>query len=173
MGTLVGGDYYELARNSMVPAELVADPPRYSICVAQLEAAAAAAPRKLYTLTGVQLLSKCRQLYQALRSQAAAFVGVAGDDKPAPGSPAILSAPEIERLVHHYVGDEDAEALVRANELGMRPLAAHCHAGLAKLARRVGEPQDADEHFATASAMYRDMGMTSWLKKLEGELRPE
>ena len=47
------------------------------------------------------------------RAQAAAFVGVAGEDKPAPGSPAILSAPEIERLVHHYVGDEDAEAIVR------------------------------------------------------------
>jgi PAS domain S-box-containing protein len=47
------------------------------------------------------------------RAQAAAFVGVAGDDRPAPSAPAILSAPEIERLVHHYVGDEDAEAIVR------------------------------------------------------------
>jgi len=42
-----------------------------------------------------------------------AFVGVAVEDKPTPGAPAILSAPEIERLVHHYVGDEDAEAIVR------------------------------------------------------------
>ncbi len=47
------------------------------------------------------------------RAQAAAFVGLAGEDKPAPSPPAILSAPEIERLVHHYVGDEDAEAIVR------------------------------------------------------------
>ena len=47
------------------------------------------------------------------RAQAAAFVGMAGEDRPAPGPPAILSAPEIERLVHHYVGDEDAEAIVR------------------------------------------------------------
>ena len=47
------------------------------------------------------------------RAQAAAFVGVGGDDRPAPSAPAILSAPEIERLVHHYVGDEDAEAIVR------------------------------------------------------------
>lgn len=47
------------------------------------------------------------------RAQAAAFVGVAGEDKLAPSPPAILSAPEIERLVHHYVGDEDAEAIVR------------------------------------------------------------
>jgi PAS domain S-box-containing protein len=47
------------------------------------------------------------------RAQAAAFVGAAGEDRPAPGAPAILSATEIERLVHHYVGDEDAEAIVR------------------------------------------------------------
>jgi PAS domain S-box-containing protein len=47
------------------------------------------------------------------RVQAAAFVGVAGEDRPAPSAPAILSATEIERLVHHYVGDDDAEAIVR------------------------------------------------------------
>ena len=47
------------------------------------------------------------------RSQAAAFVGLPGEEKIAPGAPAILSAPEIERLVHHYVGDEEAEAIVR------------------------------------------------------------
>src|SRR5262245_7903662 len=46
------------------------------------------------------------------RIQAAAFVGAPVDDKSAPSAPAILSAPEIERLVHHYVGDEGAEAIV-------------------------------------------------------------
>jgi hypothetical protein len=74
MSTLAGGDYYELSREHQLPAGLVSDPPRYSRCVAQLEAASAAAPRKLYELSGVQLLAKCRQLYQALRSQAAAFL---------------------------------------------------------------------------------------------------
>jgi PAS domain S-box-containing protein len=47
------------------------------------------------------------------RSQAAAFVGTPVEDKIAPGASAILSAPEIERLVHHYVGEEEAEAIVR------------------------------------------------------------
>ncbi len=47
------------------------------------------------------------------RSQASAFVGAAAEDKGAPGAPAILSAPEIERLIHHYVGDEEAEAIVK------------------------------------------------------------
>ena len=46
------------------------------------------------------------------RSQAAAFVGPPGEEKIAPGAPP-LSAPEIERLVHHYVGDDEAEAIVR------------------------------------------------------------
>jgi PAS domain S-box-containing protein len=48
------------------------------------------------------------------RSQAAAFVGAPVEDKTTlSAAPAILSAPEIERLVHHYVGDEEAEAIVR------------------------------------------------------------
>jgi PAS domain S-box-containing protein len=55
------------------------------------------------------------------RAQAAAFVGAPVDDKSAPGAPAILSAPEIERLVHHYVGDEEAEAIVKELFAGKAP----------------------------------------------------
>src|SRR5262249_60012262 len=55
------------------------------------------------------------------RSQAAAFVGVPGEDKHPGGSPAILSATEIERLVHNYVGDEEAEAIVRELFRGKSP----------------------------------------------------
>ena len=61
-------------------------------------------------------------------------------------------------------------ALSIANELGMRPLVAHCHAGLAKLYRRTGRHTESDEHFSTAAAMYRDMGMTYWLERAEREL---
>jgi PAS domain S-box-containing protein len=47
-------------------------------------------------------------------AQAAAFVGTPAEEKVAlSAAPAILSAPEIERLVHHYVGDVDAEAIVQ------------------------------------------------------------
>src|SRR2546426_781986 len=55
------------------------------------------------------------------RSQAAAFVGTAGEDKHPAGAPAILSATEIERLVHHYVGAEEAEPLVRELFRGKAP----------------------------------------------------
>jgi PAS domain S-box-containing protein len=45
------------------------------------------------------------------RSQAAAFVGVA--DAEPPRIPAILSVPEIERLLHLYVPAEDSDAILR------------------------------------------------------------
>ena len=61
------------------------------------------------------------------------------------------------------------ESLALADRLGMRPLIAHCHAGLAKLWRRTGKPADANEHFRAAAALYREMGMTYWLEKANAE----
>jgi predicted ATPase/class 3 adenylate cyclase len=61
------------------------------------------------------------------------------------------------------------ESLTLAGELGMRPLIAHGHAGLAKLYRRTGQRTEADVHFAAATSMYREMGMTYWLEKAEAE----
>ncbi len=46
----------------------------------------------------------------------------------------------------------------------MRPLVAHCYLGLGKLSRRTGKRQEAQEHFATATSMYREMGMMYWLE---------
>jgi hypothetical protein len=50
------------------------------------------------------------------------------------------------------------EAKALADELGMRPLAAHCHLGLGKLYQRTGKPAEAQEHLTTATTMYREMG---------------
>jgi len=63
------------------------------------------------------------------------------------------------------------EALTLAEELGMRPLNAHCHFGLGKLHRGTGQRQQAQEHLTTATTMYREMGMTYWLEKAEAEMR--
>ena len=41
--------------------------------------------------------------------------------------------------------------LALAEELGMRPLVAHCHLGLGKLYRRTGDGAKAQEHLTTAS----------------------
>jgi len=55
--------------------------------------------------------------------------------------------------------------------LGMRPLIAHCHLGLAKLYRGMGKRQQAKEHLTTATAMMREMDMGLWLEKAEVELK--
>ena len=74
--------------------------------------------------------------------------------------------PDLESAEAHY-----ARALSRADELGMRPLAAHCHLGFAKLYRRTGREEQAREHLTTATTMYRELRMDFWLVQGETELR--
>ena len=70
--------------------------------------------------------------------------------------------PDLESAEAHY-----RQALARADELGMRPLVAHCHLGLGKLYRRTGDRAKAGEHLATATTMYREMDMGFWLEQAE------
>jgi hypothetical protein len=57
--------------------------------------------------------------------------------------------------------------LVLAESHGMRPLAAHCHAGLAKLYERTGEFEQRNAHLIAATRMYREMDMRFWLETAE------
>jgi hypothetical protein len=66
--------------------------------------------------------------------------------------------------------EPNRQALALAEELGLRPLVAHCHLGLGKLYRRTDKREQAQEHLATATSMYREMGMTYWLEKAEAEM---
>ena len=61
------------------------------------------------------------------------------------------------------------EALDLANEMGMRPLQAHCHLSLGKLYRRTGRLDEARAELWTAVAMLREMEMAHWLPEAEGE----
>ena len=70
--------------------------------------------------------------------------------------------PDLASAEAHY-----RQALARADELGMRPLVAHCHLGLGKLYRRTGDGAKAEEHLTTARAMYREMDMRFWMEKAE------
>ncbi len=70
--------------------------------------------------------------------------------------------PDVATAEAHY-----SAAMTLASELDMRPLVAHCHRGLGRLYRRTDDPKKAQEHLTTARAMYGEMGMTYWLKKLE------
>ena len=57
------------------------------------------------------------------------------------------------------------QALALAEELGLRPLIAHCHLGLGKLYWRTDKHEPAREHLTTATIMYGEMDMTYWLEK--------
>jgi len=100
MATLAGGDYHELSAGRTVPEGLVSDPPSYGRCVARLEAVMAAAPIKTGAHpTGVQLLTKCRQLYRAIKAQATELLvttelvfGLAADEGVAVSEAQVLAA---------------------------------------------------------------------------------
>jgi tetratricopeptide (TPR) repeat protein len=74
--------------------------------------------------------------------------------------------PDVDVADFHF-----SEAISVATELGLRPLAAHCHARLAKLYGRIGKHPQAHEHFQTATAMYREMGMAYWLEQAEAAFK--
>jgi tetratricopeptide (TPR) repeat protein len=73
--------------------------------------------------------------------------------------------PEHEQAEAHY-----RQALTLAEELGMRPLQAHCHHGLGTLYATVGQREQAHAALTTALEMYRAMDMTFWLPQAEAAL---
>jgi class 3 adenylate cyclase/tetratricopeptide (TPR) repeat protein len=72
---------------------------------------------------------------------------------------------EGEPAVSHY-----RQALTLAEELGMRPLQAHCHHGLGTLYAATGQREQACTELAAAIALYRAMEMTFWLPQTEAVL---
>ena len=66
--------------------------------------------------------------------------------------------------IHHR------QALVLAEELGMRPLQAHCHLGLGALYVQTGRPEPARIELTAAIALYHNMEMTFWLPQAEAAL---
>jgi class 3 adenylate cyclase/DNA-binding winged helix-turn-helix (wHTH) protein/tetratricopeptide (TPR) repeat protein len=62
------------------------------------------------------------------------------------------------------------QALALAEELGMRPLQAHCHRGLGALYGALGRHQQARTALSTAIELYRAMDMTFWLPQTEAAL---
>ena len=73
--------------------------------------------------------------------------------------------PEHEQAEAHY-----QQALALADELGMRPLQAHCHLGLGTLYGRVGQCEQARIELAAAIDLYRAMDMAFWLPQAEAAL---
>jgi class 3 adenylate cyclase/tetratricopeptide (TPR) repeat protein len=73
---------------------------------------------------------------------------------------------DVERAEGYY-----REAIALADELGMRPLAAHCHFQLGKLLRQAPKADESRRHLSAAATMYREMNMRGWLQQLDAKLR--
>jgi tetratricopeptide (TPR) repeat protein len=73
--------------------------------------------------------------------------------------------PKVDQAENFY-----QQALALADELGMRPLVAHCHLGLGTLYRKIGRHEQGEDELATAAEMYHAMEMTFWLGRADAEL---
>jgi tetratricopeptide (TPR) repeat protein len=73
--------------------------------------------------------------------------------------------PGHERAEAHY-----RQALALAEELGMRPLQAHCHRGLGTLYAMTGQREQARAESSLAIELYKAMEMTFWLPQAEAAL---
>jgi DNA-binding winged helix-turn-helix (wHTH) protein/tetratricopeptide (TPR) repeat protein len=62
------------------------------------------------------------------------------------------------------------QALALADELGMRPLQAHCYLGLGRLYAKIDQRQQACAALSAAIDLYRAMEMTFWLPQTEAAL---
>ena len=73
--------------------------------------------------------------------------------------------PQVEPAAAYY-----RQALALAEELGRRPLQAHCHHSLGTLYAATGQREQARVALATAIDLYRAMAMTFWLPQTEAAL---
>jgi tetratricopeptide (TPR) repeat protein len=73
--------------------------------------------------------------------------------------------PEAEQAEAYY-----RQALALADELGMRPLQAHCHLGLGTLYSATGRQPQARTELLAAITLYRAMEMSFWLPQTEAAL---
>jgi class 3 adenylate cyclase/tetratricopeptide (TPR) repeat protein len=73
--------------------------------------------------------------------------------------------PEVEQAESYYHAARGV-----ADELGMRPLLAHCHQGLGTLYAKTGRRDQAHTELSTAIDLYRAMEMTFWLPQAEATL---
>ena len=73
--------------------------------------------------------------------------------------------PDLDQAAGHY-----RQALALAEDLGIRPLQAHCHLGLGTLYARTGQREQARANLSAAIELYRAMDMAFWLPQAEAAL---
>jgi tetratricopeptide (TPR) repeat protein len=62
------------------------------------------------------------------------------------------------------------QALALAEDLGMRPVQAHCHLGLGMLYAKLNRQEQAHVELGAAIDLYRAMDMTFWLPQSEAAM---
>jgi tetratricopeptide (TPR) repeat protein len=108
--------------------------------------------------TAVKALHLCRTLGQrGAEAQSLYLLGeIACSNEP----------PDLEAARRRF-----GEAMARAQELGMQSLVARCHLSLGELGRRRGQHARARQHLDIAASLYREMGISFWLEKVEVEAK--
>jgi DNA-binding SARP family transcriptional activator len=71
-----------------------------------------------------------------------------------------------------YAEGQLQQALALAATLVLRPVAAHCRVGLARVCQHRGKHHDAREHLASAIGMYLEMEMPFWAGRAQELLAP-
>lgn len=77
-----------------------------------------------------------------------------------------LDPPASERAV-----EQATRALALADELELRPLAAHCHLTLGQASTHEGKAESAKRHLGSAASLFREMHMGLWLSEAEADLQ--
>jgi tetratricopeptide (TPR) repeat protein len=67
--------------------------------------------------------------------------------------------------------EQATRALALAEELELRPLAAHCHLTLGQIGAHEGKAESAKRHLGSAAALFREMNMRLWLSEAETDLQ--
>ena len=81
------------------------------------------------------------------------------------------SMAQLQGAERNEIHDNYLASLKLADELGMRPLAAHCHLGMGQLHQQMGRLSEARAEFSQATELYRQMDMQFYLKQSEIELK--
>jgi class 3 adenylate cyclase/DNA-binding winged helix-turn-helix (wHTH) protein/tetratricopeptide (TPR) repeat protein len=137
------------------PIEMVGDQPLYRLPLGEAQVLAGR-PEEAYVLAERALALAQEHNERGNQAYALRLLGdIAARREP----------PEATQAEGHY-----RQALALAEELGMRPLVAHCHRDLGILYRKTGRLEQAGAELTTAIELYRAMEMTFWLHPAETAL---
>jgi tetratricopeptide (TPR) repeat protein len=148
--------------------------------LAHLDAAVAGATRMGRMSRLPLMIAKCGEIHllagepDAARTLATSALEQAVEQKERGNE---VYARHLLAVIHAGHADGAAEAAAQftaalslAQSLGMRPLAAHCHAGLGRLRAGAGDRDAAHHHLSTALAAYREMAMRFWVGPIESAI---